>query len=240
ARNALDCAFWDLEAKRSGTPAAALAGLPPLHPLETAFTISLGTPEAMAEATRAASGRPLLKVKLGGDGDAERIAAVRTAAPGARLIADANEGWRSDTLIANIEACRNANVELIEQPFSADDDGRLADADWGIPICADESLHIAADLDRLADRYDAVNIKLDKTGGLTTALALTEAALERGLIVMVGCMVGTSLAMAPAVLPAQRAAVVDLDGPLLLARDRSPGLIYEGSRLLPPDPALWG
>jgi L-alanine-DL-glutamate epimerase-like enolase superfamily enzyme len=239
ARNALDCAFWDLEAKRSGRAASALAGLPPLRPVETAFTLSLGTPRAMAEAAAAAN-RPLLKVKLGAEGDPERIAAVRAAAPGARLIVDANEGWRPDTLATNVEACRKAGVELIEQPLPAGDDAFLGDADWEIPICADESLHVADDLDRLAGLYDAVNIKLDKTGGLTGALVLTDAALERGLTVMVGCMVGTSLAMAPAILPAQRAAFVDLDGPLLLARDRSPGLVYEGSRLQPPDPALWG
>jgi L-alanine-DL-glutamate epimerase-like enolase superfamily enzyme len=240
ARNALDCAFWDLEAKRSGTSAVTLAGLPALRPLETAFTISLGTPQAMAEAARRAAARPLLKVKLGSPDDPACIAAVRAAAPRARLIVDANEAWRKETLAANVAACLDAGVALIEQPLPAGDDAALAERAWNIPLCADESLHGLADLAPLAGRYQAVNIKLDKTGGLTAALALANAAAAHGFIVMVGCMVGTSLAMAPAVLVAQHAAFVDLDGPLLLARDRRPGLSYDGSILMPPEPALWG
>jgi L-alanine-DL-glutamate epimerase-like enolase superfamily enzyme len=240
ARNAVDCAFWDLEAKRSGQPAASSAGISSLRPVITAFTLSLGTPQAMADAARAASSRPLLKVKLGGDGDADRIAAVRAAAPAARLIVDANEAWRPETFAENMAACVEAGVELIEQPLPAGGDDWLARIDRTIPICADESLHLAADLPQLAGRYDAVNIKLDKTGGLTEALALAAAAQARRLKVMIGCMVGTSLAMAPAVLLAQRADFVDLDGPLLLACDRSPGLRYEGSLLFPPGANLWG
>jgi L-alanine-DL-glutamate epimerase-like enolase superfamily enzyme len=240
ARNAVDCAFWDLEAKRSGQPAASRAGISSLRPVVTAFTLSLGTPQAMADAARAASSRPLLKVKLGGDGDADRIAAVRAGAPAARLIVDANEAWRPETFAENMAACVEAGVELIEQPLPAGGDDWLARIDRTIPICADESLHLAADLPQLAGRYDAVNIKLDKTGGLTEALAVAAAAQARRLKVMIGCMVGTSLAMAPAVLLAQRADFVDLDGPLLLAGDRSPGLRYEGSLLFPPGANLWG
>lgn len=240
ARNALDCAFWDLEAKRGGTTAAALAGLAPLQPCLTAFTISLGTPDKMAADAARAAARPLLKVKLGGEGDPARIAAVRAAAPDARLIVDANESWRADLYEANMAACLAAGVELIEQPLPAAEDGALASLPRPIPICADESLHTSADLDRLAALYDAVNIKLDKTGGLTEALALLAGARARGVRVMVGCMLGTSLAMAPAVLVAQGADYVDLDAPLLLARDREPGLVFEGSLLRPPAPALWG
>ena len=185
--------------------------------------------------------RPLLKVKLGGDGDPARIGAVHQAAPASRLIVDANEGWRSANLAENLEACRAAGVELIEQPLPAASDEALDGIDRrGLLICADESLHTSADLPRLARRYDAINIKLDKAGGLTTALDLAREAERRGLTIMVGCMVATSLAMAPAFLVAQLATYVDLDGPLLLARDREPGLIYEGSIVLPPDRGLWG
>jgi L-alanine-DL-glutamate epimerase-like enolase superfamily enzyme len=240
ARNAVDCAFWDLAAKQAGRPAAALAGLPEMHPVETAFTLSLGSADEMGRAAEAASARPLLKVKLGGDGDAERIAAVRDAAPAARLIVDANESWRAETYGANMAACQAAGVELIEQPFPAADDAALASLARPIPVCADESLHVAEDLDRLASLYDAVNIKLDKTGGLTAALALVARARASRFTVMVGCMVCTSLAIAPAMLVAQSADYVDLDGPLLLTRDREPGLIFDGSRISPPAPALWG
>lgn len=241
ARNALDCALWDFEAKRSGKTAAATAGFTSLRPLETAFTLSLAAPEAMAEAARAAAMRPLLKVKLGGDGDPARIAAVRAAAPACRLIVDANESWRRENLAENLEACRAAGVKLIEQPLPAASDQPIDTIDRrGMLICADESLHTAADLPALAGRYDAINIKLDKAGGLTTALALARDAERLGMTIMVGCMVSTSLAMAPAFLVAQLAAFVDLDGALLLAEDREPGLIYEGSIILPPDPALWG
>jgi L-alanine-DL-glutamate epimerase-like enolase superfamily enzyme len=239
ARNALDCAFWDLEAKRSGKPAHALAGLAPPRPLTTAYTISLGSPAAMADAARAAD-RSLLKVKLGGDGDPERIRAVRQAAPRAELIVDANESWHPDQLAENMAACAQAGVTLIEQPLPAESDDVLTRMPRPIPICADESAHDCASLERLDGKYDAVNIKLDKSGGLTAALALKAEAERRGLAIMVGCMVGTSLGMAPAVLVAQGARVVDLDGPLLLAKDRANGLRYEASLVYPPSPALWG
>ncbi|KPL54793.1 mandelate racemase [Prosthecomicrobium hirschii] len=240
ARNAVDCAFWDLAAKRSGVPAFRAAGLDALKPLVTAYTLSLGTPDSMAEAARAAAHRPLLKVKLGGDGDPERIRAVRAGAPDAMLIVDANEGWTPENLADNLAAAEAAGVRLIEQPLPAGRDGALAGIARRVPVCADESLHGSGDLAALRDRYDAVNIKLDKAGGLTTALEIVAAAERAGLAVMVGCMVGTSLAMAPAILAAQRADFVDLDGPLLLARDRAPGLTYDGSTVYPPEPALWG
>ncbi|WP_349357590.1 N-acetyl-D-Glu racemase DgcA [Stappia sp.] len=240
ARNALDCAFWDLEAKRSATPAWRLADLPALEACDTAFTISLGTPEKMAADTARAAARPLLKIKLGGPGDPARIAAVRAAAPEARLIVDANEAWSAESFAENMAACAAARVELIEQPLPADADSVLAELARPIPVCADESLHTSADLERLAPLYDAVNIKLDKTGGLTGALDLLQAARARDFKVMVGCMLGTSLAMAPAVLVAQGADYVDLDAPLLLETDRAPGLRFEGSRLFPPTAELWG
>ena len=240
ARNALDCALWDFEAKRTGTPAHGLAGLSAPGPVTTAYTLSLGDPEAMEEAARNAAHRPLLKVKLGGEGDPERIAAVRRGAPDARLIVDANEAWRAETIQANLAACAAAGVGLIEQPLPAGEDGLLAEIDRSIPICADESLHDRAGLDALAERYDAINIKLDKAGGLTEALKLAQEARARGFEIMVGCMVGSSLAMAPAMLIAHHAAYVDLDGPLLLARDREPALRYDGSTVYPPLPELWG
>lgn len=240
ARNALDCAFWDLEAKRAGRPAAALADLPALRPLTTAYTISLGTPQAMAEAAGRAAVRPLLKIKLGADGDPERLRAVRGAAPNAELIVDANEAWRGDTLATNLAACAEAGVTLVEQPLPADDDAALAAIKRPIPVCADESVHDRASLAGLVGRYDAINIKLDKTGGLTEALAMAQEAERLGFGLMVGCMVATSLSMAPATLVAQRARVVDLDGPLLLAKDRPDGLRYDGSIVHPPAPKLWG
>jgi L-Ala-D/L-Glu epimerase / N-acetyl-D-glutamate racemase len=240
ARNALDCAFWDLEAKRSGQPVHALAGLAPPRPLTTAYTLSLGTPEEMAGAAARAADRALLKVKLGGDGDPARIRAVRLAAPRAELIVDANEAWRPEHLAENVAACAQAGVTLIEQPLPVGQDDALASAPRPIPVCADESVHDRASLARLQGKYDAVNIKLDKTGGLTEALALKAEAEGRELAIMVGCMVGTSLGMAPALLVAQGARVVDLDGPLLLAKDRADGLRYEASRVYPASPALWG
>ncbi|MER2604282.1 MAG: N-acetyl-D-Glu racemase DgcA [Siculibacillus sp.] len=240
ARNALDCALWDYEAKRSGIPARISAGLLEPEPLVTAYTLSLGDPEAMFAAARAAAARPLLKVKLGGDGDPERIAAVREGAPDARLVVDANEAWTEATLLDNLAACREAGVELIEQPLPAGRDDALRGIDASIAICADESLHTTADLEALRDRYGAVNIKLDKTGGLTEAIATLRLARRLRYRVMVGCMVGTSLAMAPALLLAQGADFVDLDGPLLLARDRVPGLRYDGSIVHPAEAALWG
>jgi L-alanine-DL-glutamate epimerase-like enolase superfamily enzyme len=240
ARNAVDCAFWDLEAKRSGRPVHELAGIAEPRPLVTAYTISLGSPEAMASAAAKASDRALLKVKLGGTSDPERIAAVRRAAPEAELIVDANEGWTQRDLTDNLAACAAAGVTLIEQPLPDGEDAVLSAFRHPVPICADESAHARASLAALAGKYDAVNIKLDKTGGLTEALATADEAARLGLSIMVGCMVATSLAMAPAMLVAQRARIVDLDGALLLARDRLYPLQYEGSRVHPPSRALWG
>jgi L-alanine-DL-glutamate epimerase-like enolase superfamily enzyme len=241
ARNAVDCALWDLDAKLSGIRAHVTAGIDRLAPATTAYTISLGAPDAMAEAAAKAADRPILKIKLGGaGGDFERIAAVREAAPDSTLIADANEGWTEENLADHMAACAEAGFALVEQPLPAGRDGALASVSRPVPICADESVHDRAGLDRLVGLYDAVNIKLDKTGGLTEALALAEAARERGFSLMIGCMVGSSLAMAPALVLAPRARFVDLDGALLLARDREPGLVYEGSLVYPPSPALWG
>ena len=240
ARNALDCAFWDLEAKRSGRSVHDLAGLPAPHPVTTAFTISLAAPDEMAKATANAAGRPLLKIKLGADGDPARIAAVRAAAPDAELIADANEGWNDDNLAANLAACAQAGVTLVEQPLPAGRDQALGKIAHPIPICADESVLGLGSLAALAGTYDAVNIKLDKAGGLTEALAMVEEAQRLGFAVMAGSMVGTSLAVAPAMLVAQKARVVDLDGPLLLAKDRPHGLVYRDSLVFPATPDLWG
>jgi len=240
ARNALDCAYWDVNAKQAGRRVHELAGLGAPGPLTTAYTVSLGSAAAMAAAAEQAAWRPLLKVKLGGDDDAARIAAVRRAAPRVQLIVDANEGWNPDNFEANLAACADAGVTLIEQPLPEGRDKALARIKRPIPVCADESVHDRASLDALTGKYDAVNIKLDKAGGLTEALALAAEAERRGFAVMVGCMVATSLAMAPAMLVAQRARWVDLDGPLLLASDRADGLRYEGSLVYPPDPVLWG
>ena len=240
ARNALDCAFWDFEAKRDGRPAYELAGMSPPRPLTTAFTISLGTPEAMAKAAKDAAARPLLKIKLGADGDLERIAAIRAAVPDTELIVDANEGWNAGNLAANLQACAKAGVTLVEQPLPADADGALALMARPVPVCADESAHDRASLQALVGKYDAVNIKLDKTGGLTEALLMAREADRLGLMTMTGCMVATSLSMAPAMLLAQTARWVDLDGPLLLARDRENGLRYDGSLVHPPTSDLWG
>ena len=240
ARNALDCAFWHLDAQRDDRSVAEMAGIGPLRPLITAYTLSLDTPDKMGEAAAAHRQRPLLKLKLSGDDDVARVRSVRRAAPAARLIVDANEGWSERHLREVLPALAEFGVELIEQPLPAEADAALADMPRSIPICADESCHTRADLDALAGKYDAVNIKLDKTGGLTEALALAEEATGRGLKIMVGCMVGTSLAMAPAILVAQKAQFVDLDAPLLLAADRVPGLRYEGSTIYPPEPPFWG
>jgi L-alanine-DL-glutamate epimerase-like enolase superfamily enzyme len=240
ARNALDCAFWDLEAKRSRTPAHVLAGLPAPRPLTTAYTISLATPDEMAASAAKVAGRALLKVKLGGPGDPARIAAVRAAAPHAALIVDANEGWQIGDLEANFAACAAAGVKLIEQPLPEGADAVLADMPHAVPVCADESVHDLVSLPALVGRYDAVNVKLDKSGGLTEALAMIAEAKRLGFSVMLGSMVSTSLATAPAVLAAQAARFVDLDGPLLLAKDRPQGLVYRDSLVLPPSPALWG
>jgi L-Ala-D/L-Glu epimerase len=239
ARNALDCALWDLEAKQSGRPVYELACLPAPHPLTTAYTISLDTPDAMARAAAAAAWRPLLKVKVGAHGTHERLHAVRGAAPRAELIVDANEAWEPANVAENLAACARAGVSLVEQPVPAGADEALM-ISRPVPVCADESLHDRASLARLQEAYDAINVKLDKAGGLTEALALVAEAERLGFAVMVGCMVATSLAIAPAVLLGQRARVVDLDGPLLLAADRPDGLRFEGSVMHPPSPALWG
>ena len=240
ARNALDCAFLDFEAKRKVKRAYELLGLPAPQPMTTCLTISLDTPEAMAEKAAAAAKFPLLKLKLGGAADAERLAAVRAARPDARLIADANEAWTDALLEPLLAAAANAGLEMVEQPLPAGQDQWLAAINRPLPVCADESAHGADSLAALVGRYDAVNIKLDKTGGLTAAIAAVERAKALGLDVMVGCMVATSLAMAPALLLGGKARWIDLDGPLLLARDRVPGLRYEGATVFPAGPELWG
>ena len=240
ARNALDCALWDLEAKKAGKPVWQLAGLSEPQPLITAYTLSLDTPEAMGAAAAKARHRPLLKLKLGAQGDEARLAAIRANAPHSRLIVDANEGWKPEDLPAIFAACKSHGVELVEQPLPADKDEALRHLARPIAICADESAHDRDGLGQLVGKYDAINIKLDKTGGLTEALALAKAAEQAGLAIMVGCMLATSLAMAPAMLVAARAAFVDLDGPLLLARDREPGIHFEASLMLPPPAELWG
>jgi len=241
ARNAIDCALWDLDAKRSGIRAHLTAGLTRWPPATTAYTISLDTPDGMAEAAAKAAERPILKVKFGApDGDIERIKAVRRAAPQATLIADANEGWTEENLEQHLAACADEGYALVEQPLPAKADGLLSRISRPVPILADESVHDRASLDRLVGLYEIINIKLDKTGGLTEALKMADEAERLGFDIMVGCMIATSLAMAPAVLLAQRARVVDLDGPLLLAKDRPDGLRYDGSLIHPPTSALWG
>ncbi|BCH24672.1 N-acetyl-D-Glu racemase DgcA [Mesorhizobium sp. L-8-3] len=240
ARNAIDCALWDLEAKLSGEPAWKTVCPTTPRPLVTAYTLSLAEPAAMAAQASANAGRPLLKVKIGGDGDIERIRAIVEAAPRSRIILDANEGWTAKNIERNLAASAELGVALIEQPLPAGEDAILASIPHPVPLCADESVHAAKDLAALRGRYEAVNIKLDKAGGLTEALALRDQARRLGFSIMVGCMVGTSLAMAPAVLLAQDADFVDLDGPLLLARDRAPGLVYRGSLVSPPEAELWG
>ncbi|MDD3836255.1 MAG: dipeptide epimerase [Phenylobacterium sp.] len=240
ARNALDCALWDLEAKLTGVPAWARAGRGRLDPVKTCFTLSLASPEAMAEAARANARRPMLKLKIGGADDLDRVEAVRTAAPRTRLVVDANEALEFETLRRLAPEFARLDVKLIEQPLPAGEDEALEGWESPVLLCADESCHTRADLPRCAVRYGAVNIKLDKAGGLTEALAMAAEARRLGLQIMVGCMVATSLAMAPAMILAQGAEVVDLDGPLLLAADRAPGLSYLGSLIEPPEPELWG
>jgi L-alanine-DL-glutamate epimerase-like enolase superfamily enzyme len=240
ARNALDCALWDLEAKRAGVRAWTLAGRARLDPVKTCFTISLGAPAAMAEAALANSRRPMLKLKIGGPGDLDAVAAVRAAAPLARLIVDANEALSFDDLRRLAPEFARLDVKLLEQPLAAGEDAVLEGYASPVPLCADESLHTRAELAACAKRYAVANIKLDKTGGLTEALALAAEARAMGLRVMIGCMVATSLAMAPALIPAQGADFVDLDGPLLLKRDREPGLAITGSLIEPPPVELWG
>jgi L-alanine-DL-glutamate epimerase-like enolase superfamily enzyme len=240
ARNAVDCALWDLAAKLVGRRAFEIGGLPRPSSVTTAYTISLGSVADMAATARANADRPLLKLKLGGAGDLDRLRAVHANAPAARLIVDANEGWTPAVYREVVPHLAGLGVELIEQPFPASDDSALAGLERPIAVCADESCHDRAGLDRLKGRYDAINIKLDKTGGLTEALALMAAARAAGFEIMVGCMVATSLAMAPALLMAHAARWIDLDGPLLLARDRADGLRYDGSVIRPAEPALWG
>jgi L-alanine-DL-glutamate epimerase-like enolase superfamily enzyme len=240
ARNALDCAFWDLDAKRAYLSVAELAGLGAVPPLMTAFTIAFDTPDKMAELAIANRTRPLLKLELGGDGDVERVRAVRQAAPAARLIVDANESWTESQLSEYLPILVDLRVTLIEQPLPADADDALARLEHQIPLCADESCRTVADLDRLDGKYQAINIKLDKAGGLTEAHALAAEAKRRGLRIMVGGVISTSLGIAPALLIAQQADIVDLDGPLRLAFDRGAGLRYDGSTIHPPDPKLWG
>jgi len=240
ARNALDCALIDLTAKSCGKRIWDLLGRAAPQPCVTAYTISLASPEAMAAAAAKAAHRPLLKIKLGGDGNDERIAAVRRAAPNSELIVDANEAWTAANLEQNLQTCTAAGVTLVEQPLPAGQDEMLARIKRPLAVCANESVHDRKSLDGLRERYDAVNIKLDKTGGLTEAMAMADAAKALGFDIMVGCMVATSLSMAPAMLLTSQARFIDLDGPLLLARDREHGLRYDGSLVYPPDAALWG
>ncbi|WP_171206285.1 N-acetyl-D-Glu racemase DgcA [Ruegeria sp. HKCCA0235A] len=240
ARNAVDCALWDLESKRAGKRAWDLAGLPVPGPEITAYTLSLDTPEAMqAQATENAH-RPLLKIKLGTPDDMPRLEAVRAGAPNARIIVDANEGWSAEVYADLAPHLVRLGVALVEQPLPAGDDDALIGMDRPVPVCADESCHDRASLPGLKGKYDVINIKLDKTGGLTEALELRKAAIAEGYDIMVGCMVGSSLAMAPATLLAQGAMVTDLDGPLLLAEDRDTPLIFDDAGVYPPEAALWG
>ena len=239
ARNALDCAFWDLEAARSGKAVQTLAALPPTRPVLTAYTISLDSPQNMARAAQKAP-YPLLKLKLGGDADAQRIRAIRSAVPTTRLIVDANEAWTEENFAPLMQACARAGVELIEQPLPAGKDDMLEHLPRPVPLCADESIHSHKDLPRLKPLYDMINIKLDKTGGLTGAIELAEKARASGFELMIGCMVGTSLAMAPAALLTPLARYTDLDAPLLLRRDQTPSMAYEGALMQPPPRALWG
>jgi L-alanine-DL-glutamate epimerase-like enolase superfamily enzyme len=241
ARNALDCALWDLRAKWSGQSVAALLGLTAPQAIETAETISLGTPQAMAAKAKRLAGRPLLKVKVGGDDPLARLQAVRAEAPTPRLIVDANEGWTFDQLRALLPDLAALRCDLIEQPLPADQDAALADLGRpAVDLCADESVHARDGLERLRALYQVVNIKLDKTGGLTEALALKAAAQEAGFGIMVGCMVGTSLAMAPAHLVAQGVAFADLDGPLMLRQDRAAGMAFNHGVIGSPSSTLWG
>jgi len=240
ARNAIDCALLDLEAKQTGRRAWEILDLLPPSELVTAYTLSLGSPETMGAAAREACERALLKLKLGGEGDVERVRAVREGAPNSRLIVDANEAWSQDMVQPYSEAFAEMGVELIEQPLPNGHDELLAAIPHPVPICADESCHVSSDLNNLTGRYDLVNIKLDKTGGLTEALNLARAARTKGFDIMVGCMLGTSLAMAPAILVATLADFVDLDGPLLLSKDRDKPLVYKNSHIMPPEPELWG
>ena len=240
ARNAVDCALWDLEAKRAGRRAWELAGLPAPKPEITAYTLSLDTPDAMRAQAAKNAHRPLLKIKLGTPDDMPRLEAVRAGAPDARIIVDANEGWTAEVYADLAPYLVRLGVALVEQPLPAGDDEALIGLERPVPVCADESCHDRASLPDLRGKYDVINIKLDKTGGLTEALELRKEALAQGYQVMVGCMVGSSLAMAPATLVAQGATVTDLDGPLLLAEDRDTPLVFDEAGVHPPEAALWG
>src|SRR5438093_9057982 len=241
ARNALDCALWDLEAKKSGKRVWELTNLEMKSGVETSFTISLDTPEKMGAAAKAKASAPILKLKLGGNKlDLARVEAVRKAAPAARLLIDANESWSSEHYREIVPALKGLSVELIEQPFPADADEALETFDHPIPVCADESCHTIADLSRLTSRYEVVNVKLDKTGGLTEGLRLCERARESGFKLLIGCMVCTSLGIAPARLLASAADYLDVDGPILLARDREYGLVYRNGKIGVPSRELWG
>ena len=240
ARNALDCALWDLDAKRAGKRVWELARRDPPAPVPTAFTVSLGPPEEMRRKAAKNAFRGLLKIKLGGEGDLARIRAVREGAPYAPIVVDANEGWTPDTYAELAPELAALGVLMVEQPFPAGADDALATLERPLPVCADESAHDCASLEGLKGKYDMVNVKLDKTGGLTEALKLRDAAEAAGFGLMVGCMLSTSLSIAPALIVAQGAAVVDLDGPLLLARDREPGLLYDEAGAHPPSRELWG
>jgi len=240
ARNALDAAFWDLEAKTLRKPVWRLADLPQPLPTVTAETISLDTPEEMARAARLKADRPLLKVKLGHEGALERVAAIRSAAPDSALIVDANEAMPVADLEETLQSLADLGVSMVEQPLPAGEDDILSEIRSPLPLCADESSHTVADIPRLAKLYSMVNVKLDKTGGLTGGIAMARAAKEAGLDVMVGCMVGTSLAMAPAYMLAPFATYVDIDGPVILAKDRNYGLSFTKGRVTPPLPDLWG
>ena len=241
ARNAVDCALWDLEAKRAGIRVWDLADLPAPEPVTTVYTLGVDEPAIMGERARENSDRPRLKLKMTGDGaDLERVRNIHKNAPNARLVVDANEGWSIEQYLEYAPQFKELGVEMIEQPLPSTDDEQLRGVDRSIPVCADESCHDRATLPALVGKYDMINIKLDKTGGLTEALNLRDAALKQGLSIMVGCMIGTSLAMAPGILVAQAATIVDLDGPLLLAEDRNPGLSFTGSIIHPPEPRLWG
>ncbi|MEM9707823.1 MAG: N-acetyl-D-Glu racemase DgcA [Pseudomonadota bacterium] len=240
ARNAIDCALWDLEAKRQGRRVWDILNHPRPGPLVSAYTLSLDTPETMRKEAAKHAHRPILKIKLGTPDDMVRLEAVRAGAPGAGIVVDANEGWSAEVYADLAPHLSRLGVEMVEQPLPANEDDALLGLERPVPVCADESCHDRASLAGLHGKYDMVNIKLDKTGGLTEAMALRAEAEAAGFEVMVGCMMGTSLAMAPAILPAQGAAVVDLDPPLLLAEDRAHPLKYEGSTVYPPEPVLWG
>lgn len=240
ARNAIDCALWDLEARRAEKSVADLAGLPPPRIVQTVYTLSLDTPAAMAEAAAGRRHMPVLKIKLGGADDEARVAAIRAAAPDCRLIVDANESWSPGEVEGRLHRMTELGVSMVEQPLPKGGDQALARFLRPLPVCADESCGSRADLPDLIGRYDMINIKLDKTGGLTGALQLVQAAKQHELGIMVGCMLGSSLAMAPAFLLTPWARFVDLDAPLLLAKDREPGMRYEGSLVYPPSRTLWG